>query len=955
MSTGEPDRGALNNTSNSRNAPAHGEASDRPIRFRRFRLFPSQRLLLDEQRPLHLSRRTIDLLVLLVRHAGRPVAGATILAEVWPDLPAEQLTIADHVAALNDCLREAVSTAPTPPAPCIETLADGSYRFTARVETGDVTTTDGVVFRGFPLQRPYPLIGSEEAIATLTLRTMDQRLITVTGPAGIGKTSIAIAVARRAAPCFADGIGFVDLAPLASADLLPSAIAQVLGVNAVKDNPLDSLVDFLGGKRVLVVLDNCEHLLGAAASAAAFLLRAVEGLHLLATSRAPLRIKGEYLHAIGPMALPPAESTLTAAEAMQYPAVRLFVERASGSVGSFALTDAETAAVVDICRRLDGIPLAIELAAARIEHLGVNGLLEQIRAHLLQVTRRTRYSLGRHQALSAALDWSYRLLSTDEQAMLHRLAAFRGRFTLEAAATVAGLPAMGRAETDALVVSLAAKSLLAIEVLDELIHYHLFETTREYAFAKLADEADHDETLRRHARHVHRRVLNAEPDWAGMTPASWRASYGLLLDEIRAALDWCFSPDGDARLGVEISADAAPIVEQFSLVAEFRGRLEKAVEVEASLVPRSPVLELRLSSLLGDFTQQSNGDPRIAIGWTRHALELAYQVGDPRHLVLPLLGNWVVAMVGGDYPTALRLGTRLCECGGKLDDPLVSFVGLRSLAQAHHFLAHHATCRSMVAAVLAHPRVKYPLSMLPGPIDVRCSMRILLARTQWMEGFPEQARQTAEESIEYALQDRNAALCQVLALGVIPVAMWSGDDEGAARHVQWLIAHCTEHQQAYWLSWGHRYAEVLDLRQGRADSLSAATGIQQDMMFTLSETYPGAETLCRVEDGLVAWCGPEAMRLHGEAVLDNEHGILATADAEATAETWFRRSMTMATEQSARSWMLRTAMSQARLRQRQDRNAEGAALLAPVLAGFTEGFDTEDLQRAKTLLTMLAP
>ncbi|MDQ8021438.1 MAG: winged helix-turn-helix domain-containing protein [Moraxellaceae bacterium] len=929
---------------------ANDAAADRPVRFRRFRLFPSQRLLLDEQRPLHLSRRTIDLLILLVRHAGRPVAAATALAEVWPDLPAEQVRIDDHVAALNQCLQE-----DGPAGPCIETTGDGSYRFSARVEDGDATLADGVVFRGFPLQRPYPLIGSEEAIANLTLRTMDQRLITVSGPAGIGKTSIAIAVARRAAPCFADGINFVDLAPLSDTTLLPSAIAQVLGVNAVKDNPLESLVDFLRGKRVLIVLDNCEHLLAASARAAAFLLDAVDGLHLLATSRAPLRIKGEYLHPVGPMELPPPESVLTATEALHFPAVRLFVERASGSVGSFALTDADTTAVVDICRRLDGIPLAIELAAARIEHLGVNGLLEQIRAHLLQVTSRTRYSLGRHQALSAALDWSYRLLPAQEQAMLHRLAAFRGRFTLEAAAIVAGLPVMTRQETDALVVSLAAKSLLAIEVLDDLIHYHLFETTREYAFSKLADDPVHEETLQRHARHVHQRVMNAEADWARMTPASWRATYGLLLDEIRAALDWCFSPDGDARLGVEISADAAPIVEQFSLVAEFRLRLEKAIEVEATLVPRSPVLELRLSGLLGDFTQQSNADPQVSITWTRRALELAYQVGDPRHLVLPLLGNWVVAMVGGDYPTALRLGNRLKECGDVLGDPLVSFVGLRSLAQAHHFLAHHATCRSMVAAVLSHPRVKYPLSMLPGPIDVRCSMRILLARTQWIEGFPEQARRTAEEAVEYALQDRNSALCQVLALGVIPVAMWRGDDEWAAQNVRWLIAHCTEHQQAYWLGWGHLYAEVLNMRQGGAGGLSTARGIQQDMMFTLSETYPGAETLCRVEDGLVAWCGPEAMRLHGEAVLDNEHGILSMADAEATAESWFQRSMTMASQQSARSWMLRTAMSQARLRQRQQRDAEGAALLAPVLAGFSEGFETEDLQRARALLAMLAP
>jgi len=280
------------------------------------------------------------------------------------------------------------------------------------------------------------LFGRAEVVETLSTRLAQQRLITITGPGGIGKTSVAVAVADRMRSGLPDGVCVVDFAPLADSKLVPTALASALGIGVVSKNPLPSLVALLRGRKMLIVLDNCEHVIDAAALLAESLLQGGTRLRILATSPEPIRVPGEMLFRLAPLAMPEVSEGLSAPIAMTYPAVQLFVERAAMCLGEFSLTDAHAPAVANICRRLDGIPLAIEMAAGRVDVFGIAGLADVLDDRFRLAMRGRRTALPRHQTLSTTLDWSYQLLPETERLALRRLAVFAGFFTITEATGV---------------------------------------------------------------------------------------------------------------------------------------------------------------------------------------------------------------------------------------------------------------------------------------------------------------------------------------------------------------------------------------------------------------------------------------------------------------------------------------------------------------------------------------
>jgi predicted ATPase len=264
---------------------------------------------------------------------------------------------------------------------------------------------------------------------------------------------------------------------------------------------MTGLVNFLKHKQMLLVLDSCEHVIEAAAALAEEVLRGAPGVHILATSREPLRAGGERVQRLAPLGLPPDSATLTASTALTFPAVQLFVERAGASLDGFELSDADAPIVANICRSLDGIALAIELAAGRVDAFGIRDLAAHLNDRLRLVTRGRRTALPRHQTLSATLDWSYEFLPEPERALLRRLAVFAGSFTLEAARAVAAGVEIAESEVVDCVANLVAKSLVAADVGGETVRYRLLETTRGYALAKLAESGESSQVARRHAEY----------------------------------------------------------------------------------------------------------------------------------------------------------------------------------------------------------------------------------------------------------------------------------------------------------------------------------------------------------------------------------------------------------------------------------------------------------------------
>src|SRR5712692_8703133 len=415
-----------------------------PISFGPFRLLPTQRLLLEGDQPVRLGSRAFDILAVLVERAGEVVSKEELIARAWPQTFVEEANLKIQVSALRRALGDGQGGRRY-----IATIPGRGYNFVAPVrfekppQAPLPATIASAAAHNLPLAATR-MIGREEAVATLVSRLSRERLLTIVGPGGIGKTTVALAVAERMIADYEGGVWLVDLAPLGDPRLVPSTVATVLGLETRTDNPLPGLIAALRDKRMLLLLDNCEHVIDAAASLAAAVLSGVPQVNILATSREPLGVAGERAHRLGPLGSPPTSSGLTAAGAAAFPAVQLFIERVTAIVEDFALTDANAQPVVEICQRLDGLPLAIEFAAPRVEVLGVEGLAAGLTRSLPLLTARRRTAMPRHRTMRAVIDWSYGLLSEDEQRFFRALGIFAGGFTVEAAAAVALDPPMTR-------------------------------------------------------------------------------------------------------------------------------------------------------------------------------------------------------------------------------------------------------------------------------------------------------------------------------------------------------------------------------------------------------------------------------------------------------------------------------------------------------------------------------
>jgi predicted ATPase/DNA-binding winged helix-turn-helix (wHTH) protein len=392
---------------------------------------------MEADQPVRLGRRAMDILLILLEHAGNVVSKQTLIAGVWPNSVVEDINLRVHMAALRKALGDGQAGQRY-----IVTVAQRGYSFVApyslehleQPATHPAPTPGG---HNLPLRRTR-MIGRQSLVDNLVTQLPRQRFITLVGPGGIGKTTVALRVAEQLIGRYRDGILLLDLAPINKPSMIAAHLARLLELSLHDDDPIRGLATFLRDRQMLLVIDNCEHLIDAIALLSESLLRAAPQVQVLATSRESLRAEGEFVQRLESLDCPPPIAVLDRAQALTFSALQLFVERAMASHDSFELTDDELPLAIEICQRLDGIPLAIELAAAQVGSLGLNGLLKQLQGSFRLLTPGCPATLGRHQTLRATLDWSYELLSDCERTCLRRLGMFRGSFTLESAAAVIG-------------------------------------------------------------------------------------------------------------------------------------------------------------------------------------------------------------------------------------------------------------------------------------------------------------------------------------------------------------------------------------------------------------------------------------------------------------------------------------------------------------------------------------
>jgi predicted ATPase len=450
------------------------------ISFGPFRLFPKEGLLLEADKLVRLGSRALDLLIALVERPGQLVTNKELMARVWPNVYVEPNNLTVHIAAL----RRALGDGREGNRYLINTRGRG-YRFVAPVAHAE----SQACCHNLPAQ-VTKLVGRDETLQVLATRLSEERLLTIIGPGGIGKSSVALALAEEIAGNYPHGVWLVDLARLDDASLAPTAIASVLGFGPLQGNPTTALVEAVRNKRMLLVFDNCSHVAEAAASVAVSILRGAAGVRILATSREPLRAEGEQRYRLSPLVVPPGSAAYTAAAALRFSAVELFVRLAAARLENFELTDADVPFIMDLCRKLDGIPLAIKFAAGRIDAFGVRGLAALLDAGMQSLTSSCRTALPRHQTLRSMLDWSYDWLTEPERSILRRVSILEGSFTLEEAIAVAANDDIEASDVADVVASLVTKSLVTIDLAGKEPVYRLLETTRAYALEKLQKSGD---------------------------------------------------------------------------------------------------------------------------------------------------------------------------------------------------------------------------------------------------------------------------------------------------------------------------------------------------------------------------------------------------------------------------------------------------------------------------------
>ena len=470
------------------------------LSFGPFRLFPREKRLKRDGVAVQLGSRALDVLIALVKRAGEVVSNEALTAHVWPDSVVEESGLRVQIAALRRALGEAQADRRY-----VTNVPGRGYCFVAQVSRtrgppGSTRPSKGQPDRSLPLPLAA-MVGRDAEVRSISAALVRTRFVSIVGPGGMGKTTLAVAVCHALLEEFAHEVRFVDLVALSDPTLVSGSVASAIGVAQIAGDSISSLVELLRDRRMLLVIDNCEHVIETVAPLLETIFEGADRVCLLSTSREALRVEGEHVHRVAPLEYPAAGTLPTAAEAMTFSAVQLFVERARANGSQVVLSDADAPVVAEICRRLDGIALGIEFAAGRVEVFGIRGTAELLENRFKLQWRGRRTALPRHQTLSAMIDWSYSLLTDLERLVLRRLSVFVGSFSLEAASVVVADCMVDAQEVIETLGSLADKSLVSIDGRVTTTRYRLLDTTRAYAGAKLEGADESRSVQQRHAEY----------------------------------------------------------------------------------------------------------------------------------------------------------------------------------------------------------------------------------------------------------------------------------------------------------------------------------------------------------------------------------------------------------------------------------------------------------------------
>jgi predicted ATPase/DNA-binding winged helix-turn-helix (wHTH) protein len=917
--------------------------------FSVFELLLARQQLLEDGRPLVVGSRAIGLLQALLEDAGKLVTKEQLIAKVWPGVWVDEANLRVHIGALRKALGDGRTGRRF-----ILNVPGRGYRFIEPVVKSNNAAislpADVEATRNSLLPPATRLVGRSSAIGNLSTQLSHRRMVTIVGPGGIGKTSLALAVVESWTDTTTRVRAFVDLSTTTEPERLWVVAAAALGADFPSE-PRAHVLRYIRDMPTLVILDNCEHMIEAAAHFAETVLKTTTGTRVLATSREPLRIPDEWVHRLAPLDYPEEEVGVTAGDALKFSAVTLFVERVIANQDGFHLTNADVPATLEICRRLGGIPLALELAAARVDLFSLAQLAQGLNDRFGLLTRGRRTAFARHQTLRGLLEWSYQLLSPMEQSLLRRLSVFPTTFDILDAAEMArrDTPESG-AYLDG-VTNLVAKSMLTVDVSGEVARYRFNETTRAFALEELDRSGEADDAFLSLANYLLKQLATgSEAEERGSSEQLERCRQS--LKNVRATLDWALGQARDLSVGLNLVIAALPVWLSLSRLVENRDFLELALKALIQQHKDRGHDELSLETAIGLSFYYGTGPTPGVIAHLERALAIARSLAAKAQelsilwMLYGVSGNW------GDYQAAIDFASDYALAARNMHEPAVKRKKHRILARAWHDLGKHTDALRELDQALANSNdLTAPVALNAYEIEDTTATLAIRSRLLWISGDVDDALAAAEECLQHGLKaDHAQTICWALTFNLCPVAIWRGDVALAGRFASIASTQSVKTFE-HWYGWSRMYQIAIgDLEMSlNSPALPKLFGemipSQEDLFATFSPAFASSRLLARTPPGSPTWCTAELMRIDAE--------IDQPRRTKNQKEFLLRSAYDVAEGQGARSWQLRLATSIARLKQDEDDPSSAREILEPVLASFKQGHQTTDLKIAFQLVESL--
>lgn len=927
------------------------------VSFGPFRLYPGQRKLLCRGVEVRLGGRAMDVLRVLAKKKGTLVHSDELFAAAWPDVFVHESNLKVTVAALRRTLREY-----SPSHEYVGNVVGRGYWLSSDVRP--LSSSDDIP-RSAPLPELRTIIGRDEEIAALCETMVHYRLSTIAGAGGMGKTTVAVAAAQIFEDEASHAVTFVDLARVVSEEFVASTIAAALGISVEGKDVLPAAASLLARRKALLVLDTCEHVQCEVARICDVLLDDTANLRVLATSRRVLGSQFERVVWLPPLTVPPEGGDNTVEAVLAYSGPQLLTTLASDKAG-YRIAEKDAPAIAKICRRLDGAPLAIELASSRLKGRSADLVLGELDDRFRRLRRDAPGGPLRQQTLLLTLEWSYALLTRSESDALRAISIFSGTFVTDSAIYVGAALELAPATVVEAISGLVGKSMLSIDQGAGEPRYRLLDSTRAFARDLLMA---HDELDRVSARHAHLQLEileRANSEQAGMPVRDWQMLCAGQVDDLRKAIDWALHGRCDLLLGIKLVAAGLPLWQTLSLDLEISRNCTAALAELDGIDSKDPALELNLAVGLAAANALLSNDTEKTIATFRRAIDLARAASDSNAEFRALGALALYAVLRGTQSDPAGTLEAMGKAAIRTNDPF-------ALWEQQHVYAFWESCSGYFSS--GHARLgsifvemdAYPEQLLTkSQVNTKLMMRTNFAATAWYAGRIGRAQKLVNETLEMVLAvGHGLTLAYCLGTGLIDALLQMGDYQKAEYGIDLLERTIDRHGLGAWVAKAKCYRAAFEAFSERSrdparlrlafDGLGGkAANVEHQAYFAmLARAMLEAgyiDDVLEVSDFVIAlgtqrWARPEFLRI--KAGTERAKGQIDLAEAT------LRASLRDADEIEVPSFKLRAAYDLASLLHERGASIEARELIAPLYNQFSDGFDTRDLRRARELLEQL--